>query len=407
MPYFKWKGMGLNGKIQKGEREAESLENLKTLLLQDSVALLSAREIKQNAVSFIRFFKKEKNVSALQITFFQQLASLLKRGIELTAALELTKKYVRSNSFKSIIDSILKDVEQGEMFSVAIQKHKVFFTPFVVQVVAAGERAGKLDDVLSYLVSHLQLMSTAKQDIKRAALLPTITLFFSFALIIGIFIGVIPQFESLFQTAARELPLATQYILKISAFLQSYYFLFFIIFVIAAFVGIKFLFKTSHAVQLKKDKVILSLPGVGKLFLLFDLICFSRTLSVLLSSGVHITDALQQASGVIKSTFLQARARQLSGLVDKGLSLEEALKEIGIKYFPESMIAAVSVGEQTGNLADVLEQVAEFFSEELSLSLNTVTTLFQPILLLVVGFVVGFIMLAIYLPIFTMANVIY
>ena len=406
MAKYAWKGIDCAGKTQKGELESESVDNIKTMLLNDGVALLSVKELCGRERAFFSFFKQEKNIRQQQVLFFSYLSTLLKRGIELRSALELSKKYVASKQFKSVIAKIIYDVENGTMFSAALREYPIYFDNVTVNIICAGEASGKLDIVLGYVVAGLKMRFEIAQKIKHAALLPGITLAFSLLLILGIFVGVIPQFESLFQSAQSELPASTRFLLAVSNVILSNYILLILAGIILLIVGIKCVLRIS-AVAIRKDKVLLSVYGIGSIIVLINCISFSKTLSVLLDAGIPLKDALEQSGDTINNIFLRAHMLRLVKLVEHGSSLEQALKTIGMRYIPENFAAVVAVGEKSGNLGDMIAQSAEFFSNELSSKIHTMTTLFQPILLLIVGVIVAFIMVSIYVPIFTMANVIF
>jgi|SaaInlStandDraft_3_1057020.scaffolds.fasta_scaffold06516_2 type IV pilus assembly protein PilC len=404
MPNYVWRGIDINGNYQKGEILSESVEQLKKMLLNDNITTFNVRE--KRVSSIFSFLKKEKNISEQGILFFHQLSVLLKRGVDLIPALELSRKYLNSKKIKDVIKVVINDVSQGKNFSLALKNHSNIFDNFISTIVESGEKSGKLDLLLEHLVSYLKMRNDLNKKIKNAALLPLITLFFSFLLIIGVFVGVIPQFESLFQSSQKSLPVSTQYLFKMSAFLVSYKILWIFLAIVIGIFFLKILMRNKK-IYLWKDKFVLSLYGIGKIVLLFNIICFVKTFSVLLCSGVPLKQAIKQSGFVIKNLFLQQHVLQLADMIEKGESLEKALINIGTKYIPENFSAVVAVGEKSGNLGDMIGQASEFFNEELFSHVHSVTTIFQPILLVGVGIIVGFIMLAIYLPIFTMANVIY
>ena len=403
MPRFSWKGIDEYGTDRKGVLVASSKEELRSELLLRGVALLEAKEqgsIFPNHIFFGGVLKQREELA----TLFGNLALLLGRGIPLVSVLEISSGYIEGSRLKSAMDEIIIDIQGGDSFSIALGKYQRIFGTFVIPLIKAGEQSGRLEEVSSYLAKHFDGLVDISRRLRHAALLPGITIIFALLLVIGLFVGVIPQFEILFSSMSNKLPEATKYILKLQHVLTSQN-----IFLLMVALGGFILFIRRcfvlPSVRFWWDRYILSIFVIGKIVILINMVHFVQILSLLILSGVPLRVAMEYAANVMENTFLKKRIVLCAEIISKGESLEYALREQGGGFFPEQLMTVVSVGEKSGRIGEMLEQAARFFRKNLHARVRVMTTLFQPILLVLVGFLVGFIMLAIYMPIFDMAYI--
>ena len=403
MPRFAWNGIDKYGADRKGVIVASSKEELKTELFLRGVALLEAKE-KRNLFPKHVFFGGALKQKEELATLFGNLALLLGRGIPLVSVLEIASGYIQWPGLKAAIDGIVIDIQSGDSFSKALETRQGIFGTFVIPLIKAGEQSGSLMEVSSYLSKHFDGLVDISRRLRHAALLPGITLLFALLLIIGLFVGVVPQFEILFSSMSNNLPESTKYILE----LQHFFTLQNIFLLMLALGGFIFFIRRCFSlpsVRFWWDRHILSIFVIGKIVTLINMVHFVQILSLLILSGVPLRAAMEYAANVMENTFLRKKIVLCAEIISKGESLEYALREQGGGFFPEQLMTVVSVGEKSGRIGEMLEQAARFFRQNLHARVRVMTTLFQPALLVFIGFLVGFIMLAIYMPIFDMAYI--
>ncbi len=400
--YF-WKGLDKFGKNKKGFNFAHSKEHLMNLLLDQGVAVLSARPEKESifvALTFSRKIKLEQKVF-----FFSQLAVLVESGVELLKALKVVCRQIKYKKLKNTVLKVIDDVASGDSLSGALEKQGTIFSSFMVHMIRAGENSGKLGLVLKNLSDYLNDRLTLQKKLKKAALLPAITLTFAFFIIWGVFVFVIPQFENIFASMEKTIPPSTQFVLNVSYFLRSQKALIFLFIFLGLMILAK-IFLQQKSIKKLKDKLLLKIYFFRKIILLNDLISFLQVLSMFLKSGISLDKALQHSCKTVKNSYFKRKVFLLTEFVIKGQSLEESLVQIGPKFFPENLVAVVSVGEQLGNLDLMMQKAALVFQEELKNKLYFLATVFQPTLMILLGLLIAFLLLAVYLPIFNMASLV-
>lgn len=403
MHHYIWKGIDDKGKSRKGICDANSYKSLQAKLLNQHIALLSCHKQNNWSLPFLNI-KSYSPVSVEQVThFFEHLSMLLQCNIPIIESLKLSQNYVQSSRLQKIIQHLTKQIQEGSSLSTTMQQYKKNFTPLMISLTKSGEQSGNLGNALSQLARYLNIQISFTQKLKKAAVLPAITLIFAITIILGIFLFIIPQFEDLFNSSQYALPTSTKIILRISKTIQSEQFATGVVVVILMFIiAIKLLSKTK-LVRKSTSLIYLHIPIVKRLVISANILTYTNTLSLLLRSGNTLQDALQSASNSMNNIVLREQTTKAVELVSKGKTLEETFKVINSTYIPESVLAAIALGEQTGNLDIMLEKTAQFLQKELSISAHLLTTIFQPILLLALGLLIGFLMLSIYLPIFNAA----
>lgn len=401
MEKYLWKGIDRFGENKKGIIFAQSKEHASTLLLEQGVALLDCKLERESFFKKINFSRKVRLEQ--KVFFFNQLAVLIESGVELLKALKIVCRQIESKKIKNIISQVIDDVASGASFSASLGKFSDIFSTYIIYVIRSGEHSGKIGFALKNLGNYLNERLILKNKFKKAALLPLITLGFAFLIIWGIFVFVVPQFESLFISMGKEIPDSTKFVMRISNFLRSNKFLIFLFVFLLLIFFFRLLLQQENVKKIK-DKILLKIYLINKVFLLSDLISFLQSLSMFLSTGINLSFALELSVNTVKNSYLKEKVFQLKQHVTQGKSFEESLTLIGPDFFPENLVAVVSVGEQTGNLDKMLQKAASCFQEDLSNSLQFILTLFQPVLMVLIGLLVAFLMLAVYMPIFNMAS---
>ena len=402
MPNFFWKGIDSAGKELSGYRFADDINDLKALLLADCIAFLSASA--QSSLLFkISNIFAGKRLSAYEFAaFFEQLAILISGGVELLTALRTISSQTQDHKIKNVVESIRAEVERGNILSVAIAKSPDVFDEFIIEMIRVGQASEQLALALAELSEYLKKKYELRRDLINSSAIPLFTLFFAFAIILVIFIGVVPQFQNFFVSLGKNIPSSTQKLLAISNFLRSRSAFFCVIGVTILALALSF---AVGKVNMKKfkDNILLNSPFFSRLIVLSDLTGFLQSLSLLLKSGLPLIDAILTAKSAVGNYYLKEKIANIADQLTVGKSLTESLNCLQGCYKFEMLSSLISVGEQAGNLDAVLDKASQFFGNELKRSTVLMTSLFQPLLLVVVGLIVGALIWIIYLPIVNLA----
>ncbi len=402
MEKFSWKGIDLQGANCKGITEAISTIDLKNRLLKQNIALINCKKSKNSFLS--QSFSQRLNITLSQkASFFEELSILMNSGVELIQSLKLVIKEIKNKKFTAAINNMINDIENGNTFSSALKKYDSIFDPTIIQSIKAGEHSGKLAFVLKYISNYLNSKIKLRRKLKSAATMPMITLTFAFIIFLGIFIFVIPQFQTLFSSMEKEIPRSTQILLNISLFLKTKAFLFFSLGFLCLILVLKNLLP-QKTISTIKSKISPSRFLFNKISARNNLISFLNTLSLLLKSGIPLKQSLDITIKTLPDNIFKKKAIEVTQDVTAGKTFAASLKSKPKKYFPEKLSAFVFIGEQSGNLDTMLEKSANIFQDQLNRKINLLTSLFQPILIIFVGILVAFIMFTVYLPLFNVAN---
>ena len=400
MPIFKWEGKTLKGSIKNGEMEAPNEAAIRIHLRQQNIVptkiAAKGKEIKISSP-----FKKKVNARSVAI-FTRQLATMIDAGLPLVQSLEILSAQQESKLFKEIIRQVREDVEGGSTFAGALRKHPGTFNDLYTNLVVAGEEGGILDNILMRLANYIEKAEALKKKVKSALIYPA-TIVGVAVIVVGILmIFVIPVFETMFKSAGQSLPLPTLIVLTMSKAIKKYVFLF-----VPAFILFVYLFRKYYQTDRGKmmiDRLLLKLPVFGPLLKKVAVARFSRTLGTLVSSGVPILDGLTIVSRTAGNRSVEVAILSARSSIREGETIAEPLGRSGI--FPPMVIQMIAVGESTGALDNMLSKIAEFYEEEVDITVANLTSLLEPFLMIFLGVVIGGVVISMYLPIFNMASAI-
>lgn len=330
------------------------------------------------------------------VVFTRQLATMVGAGIPILEALEIQKDQAESASFRDVLATVVDSVRGGADLSKALERHPRIFPDLYVNMVRAGEASGQLDQILVRLAEYQEAQAQLKREVKSAMTYPVISLFLVIGIASFLMIGIVPQFKPVFESLDIDLPGLTQFVMDCAFFAKAYWYLMFGM-MGGAVAGLVFLKRTPRG-AFAFDAFILKVPIFGPLFRKVALSRFSRTFSTLVKSGVPILaamDIVAETAGnrVISKAVLAAREN-----VRQGETLSQPLADSGV--FPPMVTKMISIGERTGALDALLEKLAVFYDQQVSAAVKSLTSLIEPLLIAVMGFVVGGIVLAVFLPIF-------
>lgn len=347
------------------------------------------------------FFRRREKVPSQDFLLFNtQLKTLLHAGLPLAQSLELLKEQQSSLHFRNLLDRVHQQVTTGIALSDAFKALGDVFPRLYSNSLRAGERSGEIESVLARYVEYQRLVETVKKKIVAALTYPAVLVFMSVCLVILLVAKVIPTFAGFYDTFEAELPLITRVVLGLSDFVEkNLLFLF-----IGTVAGI-YLFRAWRRTprgRLLTDRWTLPLPLVGSLAHRFALSQFTRSLSVLLGGGTPMVPALETAASSINNAWVSLNMQGCVKEVKEGRALSDAVEDT--KLAPEMALAMIRVGESTGALPEMLNHTSEFFDEEIEFSLNRIVTLFEPIILVMMGVIVGGLLLAVYYPLLTLVT---
>lgn len=340
-----------------------------------------------------------RSVSTADVaTFNRQLADLIGAGIPLVKALSILLKQTPGEKMKEIIAEVLDDVQSGSTFAEALKKHPAVFTKLYVAMVRSGEAGGMLQDVLNRLADFSENEEQLKSKVKAALAYPVVMILAGSVAVFIMFSYVIPKITSTFEQIGQSLPAITQFLIVISTWFESYWWV--VIGGLFIMVLLFFQFTTSKEGRLIWHRTQLKLPLFGPIVQKREVARFARTLGSLLRNGVSILTALDIVREVVDNTVVKGEVDRVVEAITQGSSVAGPLSESSI--FPAVAVNMIAIGEETGRLPDVLIRISESFETQVERSVRTMTSLIEPIIICVMGVVVGFIVIAMLLPIFSL-----
>ncbi len=403
MATFAYVGRSKSGAVKKGELVAKSRDEAVDQLRKQSVVVTSLEE-KGAKEGFKLGFGNGMTEKDL-VVFTRQFGTMINAGLPLIQCLEILSTQSENAALRKAVGEIKGQVEGGSTFSDALRKHPKIFDDLYCNMVNAGEVGGLLDTILGRLSKHIEKAMKLKSQIKSAMVYPAAICGIAAIVITVLMIWVIPVFEKMFKEMSggkMALPAPTQLVIDMSNFVQSYWFI-----ILGVIVGGVIVFKKYYATaqgRLTVDKLVLKLPVFGDLIRKASVAKFTRTLGTLITSGVPLLEALSicaktAGNKVIENVLMDARV-SISG----GKTISEPLAKS--EAFPKMVTHMIAVGESTGALDNMLGKIADFYEDEVDAAVTNLTALLEPMMMVFLGVTVGFIVIAMYLPIFTMASAI-
>lgn len=383
-----------SGIKQKGVIEANSQKEILAYLRANNLTTLSIRPLVAKKSLSFSYFNRVKNADI--VIFTRQLSSMILTGLTLIEALNILKKQNNSPKMQAIVNDVIDRVSEGNSFSQALENHKEVFSEVYIALIKAAETGGLMDKILERLADNLEKSEDLKKRVRSALFYPAIIMT-GVVLVIAIMnIFVIPQLGGLYENLNLELPATTKFVLAFSDFFRQFFPL-----IILGLVGFVFLYKRmSKSEDGKKiiDKLKLKIPVFGRIIELGVLDEVTRTLSLLVSSGTSIIEALQITAKVANNYWYKRAMNESATLVEKGISISNAFTNQNI--FPQIVLQMTKVGESTGKIDESLLKVSEYFERDLDIKVKTLTTSIEPILIITLGVSVAFLIISVITPIY-------
>lgn len=382
------------GDKQKGYVEANSEKELLEYLRRANLKPIKITRRRAGLFPEIPFLKGINSSDV--VVFTRQLSSMIATGLTLLEALTILKKQASKPELEKVIDNIIATISEGSTFSDALSNHKNVFSEMYIALIKAAEAGGLLDKVLVRLADNLEKSEDLRKKIKSALFYPAIIITGVLGVIVVMNVFVIPNLANLYSQMQIELPLTTQIVLAFSRLFTQ----FLPVVIIAVFIAI-ILFQKYRKSDIGKrtlDQIKLKLPVMGSIITLSILDEVSRTLSILISSGSSIIEALTITANVAENIWYKEAILRASGLVEKGIPVSKALQNQDL--FPPTLIQMTKVGESTGKIDESLLKVSEYYERDLDVQIKNLTTAIEPIVIVLLGGIIGFLILAIITPIY-------
>jgi len=401
---FKYQVRDRSGRVVNGTLEADNQGAVAARLRQMGYAPVSIEQVKAKASTReLHIFKPKVKLGDLAI-FSRQFATMINAGLSLLRALTILGEQSENKELARIVDVIRRDVEAGKSLSVAMAVHDKAFPRLFVAMVRAGETAGMLDQVLVRVADSYEKEVALRGKIKAALTYPVIVFILAILLTAVMLMFIVPTFVGMFQTLGGELPLPTKILLKASNFVRSWPGL---ITLVILPIGLWQTFKRVRATErgrFQLDRIKLQIPVFGDLFHKIAIARFSRNFGVLLKAGVPILQALEITADTVNNGPIANAVRDVQASVKEGEAIATPLQNHDV--FPPMVVQMIAVGEETGAVDTMLEKIADFYDQEIESTTESLTALMEPVMIAVLGAIVGSMVIALYMPIFSVFNLI-
>ncbi len=400
MPTYKYLAVNLQKQKFKGKFIAEDEKDLAVQLAKQNLYLVSASEYKEGTPSAFWTLGTGK-VTLTELTgFCRQFAIMLSSGLQVLDCLDILKMQSYTQYFRSILNVIADDVRAGDMLAEAIEKHKKVFPAFFISMCHVGEASGKLEKVFVALADYYESDSKIRRKAKSALTYPSILLIMTVGIVILMLTLVVPTFKDVLSDLDVVPTGFTAVVYSISDFIVAYWRLFLVGAIFLA--GLIFLFMMTKTGKYAFDIFKIKAPIIGKITIDLVTARFARAFSILLSSGMDLASALDVTSVILGNRYLEERFKEASEEVRRGVTLTNAFRKYNL--FPEILIQMIMIAESTNTLEEVLGRSCGYFDEQVEISLTSITTKVEPVMLVFMGAVIGSLFLAVYSPMLSIMN---
>ncbi len=389
------------GKKEQLKYEAENKQELVQILLSNNYTIISVEEesIKKSFSIKDTFSKVKSRDLAI---FCRQMQAMLVAGVSVLKCLDIVRLQLQNKKLKQVIVTVYEDLQKGRTFSEALKSHMDVFPSIFIHMIEAGETSGNLDLIMERLAMHFEKEYKVESKVKTAMAYPAVLSVVAVAVVVFLLIGVMPTFVGMYSESGVELPMMTKFFIGMSNFLINQWYIILVVIIAIVYV-IRILMKNEKFI-LAFDSFKLRMPIFKSINQNVSTSRFTRTLSTLLGSGVSLLKALEIVSKVTGNKFIENKLNDVRNDVRKGIYLSTPLQRANI--FPPMVYSMIKIGEDSGTLEEILDKTANFYDDEVENSVQRLTTLLEPLMIVVMAVLVGFIMLAIVMPMFDMVSVV-
>ncbi len=397
---FTWQGVNRRGKKVTGEMPGKNAAEVKAQLRRQTITPLKVRKKPKPLFGM----DGEKPIKPVDIAIFsRQVATMLGAGVPLVQSLEMIAAGAENGKLRKLINDITEQVQAGRPLSDSLRSFPQYFDSLYCDLVHSGEQSGALDHIYDRIATYKEKAEALKSKIKKAMFYPTAVLTVAGIVTSILLIFVVPQFQEIFEGFGAELPAFTVFVIYISEIMQAYWWI-----VLSAIIAFIYVFKQTHkrsqSFRDNVDKAMLKLPVFGLILNKAAIARYARTLSTTFAAGVPLIDALQSAAGASGNALYRDAILEIRAEVSAGNQMNYAMKNSGV--FPEMVVQMVSIGEESGAIDDMLDKVATIYEQEVDDAVDGLTSLLEPLIMVVLGVLIGGLIIAMYLPIFDMGKIV-
>ena len=396
MVEFVWQGRDKRGVVMKGEQTAKNANLLRAELRKQGITPTVVKPKPKPLFGGGATKIKPRDIAV----FSRQLATMMKSGVPIVMSMEIIASGSKNPAMKKLVNSVKQDIEGGASIYEALSQHPVQFDELYRNLVRAGESSGVLETVLETIANYKENVESIKGKIKKALFYPTAVIAVAIIVCGVLMVFVVPTFKETFVSFGADLPAFTKLVFGISDQFVKWWWLFAII-AAGAFAAFMFFYKRSLPLQHLIDRMLLKLPVIGKLLHDSSIARFARTLAVTFRAGVPLVEALDNVAGATGNTVYQRAVMRMKEDVAVGYPVNVAMKQVNL--FPHMVVQMTAIGEEAGALDAMLYKVAEFYEEEVNNAVDALSSLIEPMVMVIIGGLVGSIVIAMYLPIFKLA----
>ena len=403
----------LFGSRSKGKRFTFEGKNIETERLvrgevvakdeEEARKKLQRRGIRPLRISKVKTARKRRITQEDITVFTRQLATMMKAGLPLMQAFEIVARGHSNPSMTEMLMQVRSDVEQGSALGKSFSKYPKYFDRFYCNLVSAGESGGVLENLLDKLAVYKEKTQAIKKKVKTALTYPIAIIVVAIALIFIMMMFVLPAFKEVYANMGAELPSLTQLVMNLSDLFVDYGWIMIILLIVSAF-GLYKLHEKSPTFQKRIDALILRLPVFGAIVRKATIARWARTTSTLFAAGVPLVEVLDSVAGASGNILYEEATQDIRAKVTQGLSLTSSMQSTDM--FPNMVIQMAAIGEESGSLDDMLNKAAEFYEDEVDNSVSRLSALMEPIIMVVLGSLIGILLIAMYLPLFNLGNVV-
>lgn len=394
---FTWEGKDRKGKAQRGKLLARSEAELKQQLRARGIIATKVR--KQSTL-----FQKKGRVTTQDIAIFsRQLATMLAAGIPLVQAFNIIGNGHDNPAMQKLLLDVKQDIEAGTNLADALARHPLHFDDLFVNLVAAGEQAGALETLLDKIATYKEKTEALKKKIRKALTYPAAVVVVAIVVTAILLVFVVPQFEDMFTGSGADLPTFTRMVIELSQLMQAQGWIILAALIMAGYIFTYFK-KRSRAFRQTLDRIALKLPAIGPIIEKSAIARYARTLSTTFSAGVPLVEALESVSGATGNIVYEDAVLRMRDEVATGIRLQRSMENMDL--FPNMVIQMIAVGEESGSLDEMSSKVADFYESEVDNAVDNLSALLEPAIMSILGILVGGLVVAMYLPIFQMGQVV-
>jgi len=402
MKKFKYSARDTGGKVISGDMEAKDASAVADILHDRGLIIVNIKE----AFGFDLERLSEINIGGVpmkeKVVFMRQMATMVGAGLPLTRALEIMVQQTSNPMFKKVLKEVLSAIQSGKSLANSFREQEEVFDPITLNLIEAGEESGNLETILEKLASELEDSKSLGDKLKSAMIYPIIILVIIIIVMVLMMLVLVPSMASIYSDFGAELPFATRLLMNLSSFFLKYWWAVLVILAVV-FIGMKYYLDTAKGKR-NFDKITLKLPAVGGIISKMQLSQFTRILALLLGSGLSIIKALELTAQSLKNEMFRDTVLAAKEEVEKGGAL--AIPIARSEYFPLLVSSMIAVGEETGEIDAVLVKVSQYYKEEVDVATSNLSSILEPLFLVIMGLAIGFIALAVYMPMFQLSSAI-